>query len=159
MDIPLIEQVRIQARVLVPLVRALRAQLGEQRADAIVRGALSALYRDYGERWWRQQTAAGLGEKMASAFAAFAAGDALQYEVVRQAPDAFEVDVVRCGYAEFYKAIGAPDLGFLLTCSGDFSLAEGYGAGVRLVRTQTIMQGASHCDFRYALGDGDDGPA
>jgi hypothetical protein len=41
--------------------------------------------------------------------------------------------------------------GEALTCSADFALAEGYGAGVRLERTQTIMQGASHCDFRYAL--------
>jgi hypothetical protein len=30
-------------------------------------------------------------------------------------------------------------------------MAEGYGANVQLKRTQTIMQGASHCDFRYAL--------
>jgi L-2-amino-thiazoline-4-carboxylic acid hydrolase-like protein len=39
----------------------------------------------------------------------------------------------------------------LLTCSADFSHAEGFGADVQLTRTQTIMQGASHCDFRYAL--------
>ena len=32
MDIPLIEQVKIQARVLVPLVKALQAELGEERA-------------------------------------------------------------------------------------------------------------------------------
>jgi hypothetical protein len=30
-------------------------------------------------------------------------------------------------------------------------LAEGYSDPVRLDRTQTIMQGASHCDFRYRL--------
>jgi hypothetical protein len=29
-------------------------------------------------------------------------------------------------------------------------MAEGFGADVQLTRTQTIMQGASHCDFRYA---------
>jgi hypothetical protein len=153
LDIPLIEQVRIQAQVLVPLVRALQVELGDQRASAIVRRALSALYRSYGERWWRQQAASGLGDRMAKAFADFAAGDALDYQVVRQGPEVFEVDVARCRYAEFYKAIGAPDLGFLLTCSADFSLADGYGAGVRLTRTQTIMQGASHCDFRYSLED------
>lgn len=43
-----------------------------------------------------------------------------------------------------------PELGFLLVCSADFPMAEGFG-GVQLTRTQTIMQGASHCDFRYAL--------
>jgi hypothetical protein len=46
-----------------------------------------------------------------------------------------------------------PELGFLLVCSSDLAMAEGFGAGVQLTRTQTIMQGASHCDFRYAWND------
>jgi len=33
MDIPVLEQVRIQAQVLVPLVKTLRAELGEERAQ------------------------------------------------------------------------------------------------------------------------------
>jgi hypothetical protein len=151
LDIPLIDQVRIQAKVLVPLVKALQAELGEERANAVVRKALGDLYRKYGEQWWRKQESRDLGEKMASAFAGFAAGEALDYKVMKQAPDAYEINVTECRYAEFYKEIGAPELGFLLTCSADFPMAEGYGAGVRLTRTQTIMQGASHCDFRYAL--------
>jgi len=135
MDIPLIDQVRIQAQVLVPLVKALQAELGEQRADAIVRQALGARYRGYGERWWRAQHAADVGEAMARAFEGFAAGDARDVDAVRKTPDAFD----------------AADLGFLLTCSADFAWAEGYGAGVTLTGTQTIMQAASHCEFRHAL--------
>jgi len=151
MDIPLIEQVKIQAQALVPLVKALQAELGEELANAIVRKALGNLYRRYGEKWWRTQGARDLGEKMASAFDMFAAGDALDYEVVKQAADTFEINVTQCRYAKFYHEIGAPELGFLLTCSADFPMAEGFGADVQLTRTQTIMQGASHCDFRYAL--------
>jgi hypothetical protein len=151
MDIPLIDQVKIQAQVLVPLVKALQAELGEERANAIVRKALGDLYRKYGEKWWRTQGARTPGEKLASAFEMFAAGEALEYEVVKKAPDAFEVNVTECRYAKFYNEIGAPELGFLLTCSADFAHAEGFGADVQLTRTQTIMQGASHCDFRYAL--------
>jgi hypothetical protein len=151
MDVPLIEQVKIQAQVLVPLVKALQAELGEEPANAIVRKALGDLYRKYGERWWRTQGAGNLAEKMASAFDGFAAGGALDYEVVKQAPDAFEVNVTGCRYAGFYNEIGAPELGFLLTCSADFTMTEGFGADVQLTRTQTIMQGASHCDFRYQL--------
>ena len=151
MDIPLIEQVKIQAQVLVPLVKALQAELGQERANAIVRKALGDLYRKYGEKWWRTQGARSLGEKVASAFEMFAAGDALEYEVVKKTPQAFDVNVTECRYAEFYNKIGAPELGFLLTCGADFSHAEGFGANVQLTRTQTIMQGASHCDFRYAL--------
>ena len=88
---------------------------------------------------------------MASAFDQSAAGDALEYEVVRQAADGFDLDVTKCRYTEFYKALGEPELGFLLVCSADFPMAGGFGAGVKLTRSQTIMQGASHCDFRYTL--------
>ena len=151
MDIPLITQVKIQAQVLVPLVKTLQAELGEERATAIVRKALGDLYRKYGEKWWQAQGARNLGEKMASAFDMFAGGDALDYEVVKQSADAFEVNVTKCRYAKFYQEIGAPELGFLLTCSADFLMTEGFGTDVQLTRTQTIMQGASHCDFRYVL--------
>jgi hypothetical protein len=151
MDIPLIEYVKIQAQVLVPLVKTLQAELGGERANAIVRKALGDLYRKFGEEWWRRQGARDLGEKMASAFDGFAAADALDYDVVRKDAEAFEVNVTGCRYAEFYKQMGVPELGFLLVCNSDFAMAEGYGAGVQLKRTQTIMQGAGHCDFRYAL--------
>ena len=152
MDIPLIEQVKIQARVLVPLVKTLQAELGEERANEIVRKALGGLYRKYGENWWRSQGARNFEEKMDSTFEKlYGAADALKYEVVKKTPDAFEVNVTECQYAKFYNKIGAPELGFLLTCSADFAHAEGFGAGVQLTRTQTIMQGASHCDFRYRL--------
>jgi hypothetical protein len=152
MDIPLIDQVKIQAQVLVPLVKALQAELGEERANAIVRKALGDLFRSYGEKWWQTSGGRNLGEKVGSAFKMFAAGDALKYEVTKDAPEAFDLNVTQCRYAEFYKKIGAPELGFLLTCSADahFFHAEGFPANVRLTVTQTIMQGASHCDFRYA---------
>jgi hypothetical protein len=150
MGIPLIETIKIQAQVLVPLVAALQEELGAERANALVRKSLGDLYRKYGEAWWRAQRGADLGQKMAASFESFAAGDAIEYEVVKQAPDAFDVNVTGCRYAQFYKEIGAPELGFLLTCSMDMPMAEGFGAGVTLTRTQTIMQGASHCDFRYA---------
>ena len=150
MDIPLIERVKIQAQVLVPLVKALQAELGEERANAIFRKALGELYRRFGEEFWESRKARNLGDNMASAFKTFAGGGALDYEVLEKAFDAFEVDVTRCKYAEFYKELGVPELGFLLTCSADFAMADGYGSDVVLRRTQTIMEGASHCDFRYA---------
>ena len=43
MSVSVIEQARIQAQVLVPLVKALQTELGEARANAIVRGALRDL--------------------------------------------------------------------------------------------------------------------
>jgi L-2-amino-thiazoline-4-carboxylic acid hydrolase len=147
--ISVIQQAKIQAQVLVPLVKALQAELGEERANRLVRRALGDLYRGYGEEFWRTKNEKNLGKVVASAFATYAREDALDYRVIEQSEDAFEFDVTRCRYAAFYKELGEPGLGFLLVCSADFGTAEGFGPDVKLTRTQTIMQGASHCDFRY----------
>ena len=149
MGISVLEQAKIQAQVLVPLVKALQAELGEERANAVVRKALGDIYRRLGEQWWRAKDSTHVGENMARAFAAFGKGDALDYSVRAQSQDAYDIDVTGCRYAQFYQELGEPELGFLLVCSLDFPFAEGFGAGVELTRTQTIMQGASHCDFRY----------
>jgi len=81
----------------------------------------------------------------------FAAGDAIDAEVIKQTPDAYEFNITGCRYAQFYKELGAPELGFLLVCSQDYPMTAGFGANVQLTRTQTIMQGASYCDFRFSL--------
>jgi hypothetical protein len=144
-----LEQAKIQAQVLVPLIKVLQAELGEERANALVRKALGGVYRRLGEQWLQTKGSRNVGESMASAFAAFAKGDALDYSVRAQSQETYEIDVTRCRYAQFYQALGEPELGFLLVCSSDFPFAEGFDPDLTLTRSQTIMQGASHCDFRY----------
>src|SRR5579872_3431496 len=149
MAISVIQQAKIQAEVLGPLVKALQAELGEARANDLVRTALGRLYRRYGEEFRRTRSGTSIGKNMASAWASYARDDALDYEVIEQSLDSFEMNVTGCRYAEFYKELGEPELGFLLVCSADFPVAEGLGPDIELTRTQTIMQGASFCDFRY----------
>jgi len=154
MSTSVIEQAKIQAQVLVPLVKALRAELGEARANALVRRTLGDLYHRFGEEFWKAKNEANLGKAVSSAIKTYARDDALAYDVVEQSHDAFAFNVTRCAYAEFYQALGEPELGFLLVCTADFATAEGFGPDVELTRTQTIMQGASHCDFRYRRDPG-----
>ncbi len=125
MGILVIEQAKIQAQVLVPLIKTLQAELGEERANALVRKALGDVYRRLGEQWWRARESKHLGENMASAFASFAEGDAIDYGVRAQSQDTYEIDVTGCRYAQFYKELGEPELGFLLVCSLDFLFARG----------------------------------
>ncbi len=40
-------------------------------------------------------------------------------------------------------------MGFLLSCNRDFASFEGMAPNLEFNRTQTRLQGASHCDFRY----------
>ena len=72
---------------------------------------------------------------MGAELAAFARDDALDYRVIEQSQDAFAFDVTGCRYAEFYKELGEPDLGFLLVCSADFDMAEGFGPDIKLAHT------------------------
>src|SRR5262249_34899875 len=76
-------------------------------------------------------------------------GGALEIELLEQSPRRLAFNVVRCRYAEMYRALGLADLGATLSCTRDFALVEGFNPEIRLTRTQTIMQGATHCDFRF----------
>ena len=126
MDIPVIEQAKIQAQVLVPLIKTLQTELGEERANALVRKALGDVYRRLGEQWWRAKESRHVGEIMALAFASFAKGDAIDYSVRAQSQDAYEIDVTGCRYAEFYKELGEPELGFLTGLRFGFPVRGGF---------------------------------
>ena len=64
-------------------------------------------------------------------------------------PGVLDFNVRRCRYAETYRAMGLGDIGDILSCNRDGAFCEGYDPRIKLTRTQTIMGGASHCDFRY----------
>ena len=55
----------------------------------------------------------------------------------------------RCRYAEMYREMGLGHIGHLLSCNRDGVFCTGYDPRIKLERTQTLMQGATHCDFRY----------
>ncbi len=67
---------------------------------------------------------------------------------VRPQSDGFSMDVTACVFARFFQELGEPELGFLLVCSSDFDMVEEMN-DVELTRSQTLMEGADHCDFRY----------
>ena len=75
MNVPIIQQAKIQAQVLVPLVKALQEELGKERANDLVRRALGDIYRRYGEEFWRTKNERNLGKIMASGLATFASDD------------------------------------------------------------------------------------
>ncbi len=130
--------------------RALRSELGKEKADAIVKQAL---------RDWSKQLFAAIGDgiegsarkKWAAIQAVFGevSGREVEVEILRHDKEALDIDVTRCRFAEFFRALGEPELGALLICEADFDIAATGGSEVSLTREQTIMQGAPSCTFRY----------
>jgi hypothetical protein len=60
-----------------------QAELGKERANALVRRALGEVYRRYGEEFWRTKNK-NLGKAIASAFAQYAREDALDDKLREQ---------------------------------------------------------------------------
>jgi predicted ArsR family transcriptional regulator len=146
----LLEKTRIQAQVLVPVLRALRAELGKEKADAIVKEAL---------RQWSTGLFAAIGDSvegsprrkwaaMHTAMAEVTESD-VAVEMRRKDKEALEFDVTHCRFAEFFRALGEPELGALLICATDDDIAAAGAGEVSFTREQTLMQGAPSCTFRY----------
>jgi len=76
-------------------------------------------------------------------------GGALEREVIEASDTRYRFNVTRCKYAEMYRDMGLGEIGHLLSCQRDGTFCEGYDKRLKLKRTQTIMQGATHCDFDY----------
>ena len=154
--LPLLQRREIEARVIGPLIGAVRAELGDEKALDLLRGVIVGLARDAGAA-----LAAELGERTLEAFAAsldhWKEGGALEIDLLERSAHRLDFNVTRCRYAEMYRALGMADLGPALSCQRDFALIEGFNPAVRLTRTQTLMEGAPYCDFRFEAPD--PGPA
>ena len=146
-SITLFERRKIQSEVLVPMLQAFQRAMGKEQANEIAREVIFELARKDGALW-AQQFGDGLQgvEKLSRVWAA---GGTLDIKPIAQSTDRLDFNVTRCQFAEFYKELGLPELGFLFHCNRDFALVDGFSSSLTLKRTQTIMQGAGHCDFRF----------
>ena len=139
----------IEARLLAPLIAALGHEFGRERVIEIVRDVVVGIAREQGRSMCASHPDASL-TSFAATLEPWTRDDAMRIEVLERTDDRFAFDVTRCRFAEMYRALGIPELGAVLSCNRDAALIEGFNPGVTLERTETIMQGATRCDFRYA---------
>ena len=149
-SLPILTQRRIEAAFAKGIFDEMKAELGEAAAKRILANAVIKLARQAAADMAKQ---APDGEPSLDAFRAiqprWTAEDALRIDVVASTDSEFHFNVTRCRYAEMYRAMGLAELGALLSCNRDGAFCEGYDPRLKLERTQTLMGGASHCDFRY----------
>jgi len=148
-QLSLLERVRIQAEILVPLMHGLEAALGRQRAYEIVGAALRDHYQAEVRAIWD-----GCEHDVERFFWDWAAASdsdvALETTYLRIDEEHVDFDVTDCQYARFWRALGEPELGFLFQCSSDYAVDEAV-TPIHLRRTHTRMQGADSCDFRFSI--------
>jgi len=140
-----------EARVIAPVVEALADAFGREAVLSIVRDTIVKIAQDQGG-----ELAAAMGGNDSATFMEsmkyWRQDGALEIDVLDQSDTALDFNVTRCRYAEMYRALGIPELGAILSCNRDYALMEGFNPDAGLTRTQTILSGASHCDFRFRFG-------
>ena len=156
-NLPIIELRRIEANIIRPIYEEMVNDLGEESARRILGRAIRRNAVEQGRILAEGSPApAGIAE-FARRLERWTANDALRLEVLEQSDERFDFNVTRCRYAEMYREMGLGEIGDLLSCNRDGALCEGYDPRLELTRTRTIMQGATHCDFRYRWREAENG--
>lgn len=144
----LLEQREIEAKIVGPIFRAFAKEIGDARARAILLTVIRDLAEQSGVQAVRDAGGSELTE-LGTVVASWNRGGALELEILRQDEENLEFNVTRCQFAEMYRRLGMADLGPILSCSRDAAMIEGFNAEIEFERTQTLMEGGTHCDFRY----------
>ncbi len=140
----------VEARILIPVIDALGETFGREAVLSVVQSTIVKIARQQGA-----DLSSLMGNNSLQHFSEtlqfWTRDDALKIEVIEASEDVLSFNVTRCRYAELYDSLGIRDIGTVFSCARDFALIEGFNPDVSLTRTQTIMEGAPFCDFRYRL--------
>jgi len=142
--ISILDAVKIQARALIPIVRALEAELGKEKAHALVGRALAEAQASFVASRTPVQDSHPSADTDAFAYP-------VESEIVENTETSLAINMTACEFARYFRSIGEPEIGALMTCGVDFAVNAKIRPSWELTRTQTQMQGAAFCDFRWRL--------
>jgi hypothetical protein len=147
----LLKRREIEAQIAVPLIRACAEKMGREQAQTVATEAIRALARAAGREMAKKLGANNMAALATVVREVWSRGNALDVNILEESSQELSFDVTRCAYAELYEELGIKEFGGCLSCSRDASFAEGFNPRLKLQRTQTIMEGAPSCDFRFSL--------
>ncbi len=160
LELPMLEKRRIEAAMIKNIYDVLVERHGKQEAKEVISKSVIQSAIEQGKEFAKQHLDEGASD--APGLLDFAAlsdlwemGGALKKDMLVKTDERLEYNMTHCAYADMYKKMGLADIGHLLSCNRDATFCLGYNPKMKLQRTQTIMQGATHCDFRYRM-DGDE---
>lgn len=151
MNLPIIERRRIEAEILKHVFDTLLERHGKEMAVATLDAAVSQSALAQGAKYRARLDRDPDLNDMATILSDWTANDALVIEILNVSAEQLDFDVKQCRYAEMYREMGLREIGHLLSCNRDGKFCTGYNPNMKLERTQTLMGGASYCDFRYKM--------
>lgn len=150
------DELKAEVQVLLPVLKAAREELGEAQANEIILGAL---------RTWCRERFKQVGAHLPGSpkekwdnyeklnMARMREND-LEFEMLKFDETAVEYNVKRCIFADFFRELGETELGLVLSCDQDYYVTDEIGfPDIEYKRTQTLMEGDTFCDIRWAIKD------
>jgi hypothetical protein len=156
MTLPIIERRKIEAELLKNIYDVLKESHGKDVAIETIDTAVSKAAVDFGDEHRKKLGRDPNLQDMADILPNWTANDALKIDLLTQEPDKLDFNVTHCEYAKMYHKMGLGEIGHVLSCNRDGKFCTGYNPKMKFERTQTIMQGADHCDFRYTMENTED---
>ncbi|MEZ5713823.1 MAG: L-2-amino-thiazoline-4-carboxylic acid hydrolase [Paracoccaceae bacterium] len=150
-DIPILLRRKIEAMILKHVLDVITERSGREEGEAVIGETCSRSAIEQGEQLAALLDHAPDLTDFAAIQPAWTREGALEIEMVEATEEKMDFNVTRCRYSEMYREMGLGDIGHLLSCNRDGDFCIGYNPEIELTRSQTIMQGASHCDFRYRM--------
>ena len=145
-----IEKRSIEVQAIAPVIEMVSKKIGKKEALEILK---KVNQQEAFERGQSTVRTAGLStiEELVKDVSTWGDGGEWNIEVLEETSTTYYFNVHRCLYYEKYKELGLEKIGVQLSCCRDEPFARGLDPKLRLSRTQTIMEGADFCDFRYNL--------
>ena len=140
-----LDAVKIQARAVIPIVKALELELGKIKAHRLVGDAIAGSWATYIVN--RQVRSSGSSDHPRDA------GNSnfpVQSIIVKDTENEHAINMTKCEYADYFRRIEEPEVGALLTCGVDYAVEKRMRPDWTFSRNQTLMQGAEFCDFCWA---------
>jgi len=73
----------------------------------------------------------------------------LEAEILESTPRKHKMRVTKCLFAEAFRSMGVPELGYIWECNNDFVMTGAGDPRARLQRPTTLMEGHDCCDFTW----------
>lgn len=139
----ILEAVKIQSRAVIPIAKALEKEIGKERAHAVIGQAIAGSYVAHRERrGFEPNTHPRTEQETGMDFP-------VERDIIEDTEATYGFNITGCAFADYFRSIGEPEIGALMTCGVDFAAEDLVRPEWAFERTQTRMQNASHCDFRW----------
>jgi len=139
----------IQAPLVSALIQGFVREIGENKALTIAQAVIREDAVLSGKALAEEYSGNSLEVLLKIVEEVWAKDETMEIKHIKITEQTLQFDVTSCGYAKMYERLGIQELGCLLSCSRDVPFMEGFNPEFELIRTQTIMEGAEYCDFRY----------